>query len=319
MSNHLIKAAESGLDRPWAGLGHRMESGQEYDLEAAIKTGFDFEVEKVKLGIIEDAPPTEVRARALRRKDTKDILCDHVGTIYHLLQPRECFEFFKPYLDEKLASIETAGLIGNGQKIWILAKIKKDPIVLGKAEEDHIDKYVLLSNSYDGNTSIRVGFTPFYIACWNQLALAVKDKASQLIRVRHTKSVKSSLEAIRDVIDLADEQFSATAEQYQRLIRKNINQKDIMKYVNLVFGMKSENMNGQQQRIFDRIIALYEAGRTSDLATNRGTLWGLYNAVTEWISYERGQDQSTRLTSLWFGASARTNDKALESALTMAS
>jgi hypothetical protein len=66
------------------------------------------------------------------------------------------------------------------------------------------------------------------------------------------------------------------------------------------------------------VTRLFETGRGSDLATARGTLWGAYNAVAEYLSYERGLGQDTRLNSLWFGASARLNEDALAVALDMA-
>jgi hypothetical protein len=40
--------------------------------------------------------------------------------------------------------------------------------------------------------------------------------------------------------------------------------------------------------------------------------------VTEYLAYGRGKAQDTRLASLWFGDSARTNQRALEVALAMA-
>jgi hypothetical protein len=63
---------------------------------------------------------------------------------------------------------------------------------------------------------------------------------------------------------------------------------------------------------------LHEEGRGADLPGVRGTLWGAFNAVGEYLSYERGGSTDARLNSLWFGASARTNAGALEAALEMA-
>jgi hypothetical protein len=63
-----------------------------------------------------------------------------------------------------------------------------------------------------------VGFTPIRVVCANTLALAHADRAgSKLIRVRHTRRLADNLEALREVLDLADQEFTATAEQYRRL------------------------------------------------------------------------------------------------------
>jgi phage/plasmid-like protein (TIGR03299 family) len=265
---------------------------------------------------VNPADPKPVAARAIVRKDTGEVTGDHVGVQYTLVQPQHCFDFFKPFAEAKLASFHTAGLLSAGKKIWVLARIERDPIVLGK--DDEIQKFVLLSNSYDGNTSIRVGFTPVRVVCANTLALAVADKASQLIRVRHTKSAKTKLDEIRDIMDLADQEFSATAEQYKKLTCRTINQKDLLKYVKVVFGIKGDKPNGHQQAIIDGCTRLFETGRGSKLATSAGTWWGAYNCVNEYMVYERGEGADTRLTSLWFGASAKNNQDALETALQLA-
>jgi hypothetical protein len=68
----------------------------------------------------------------------------------------------------------------------------------------------------------------------------------------------------------------------------------------------------------DSCVRLFEAGRGSDLPGVRGTLWGAYNCVSEFLGYERGNSRDSRLGSLWFGASRRANVRALETALAMA-
>jgi hypothetical protein len=93
---------------------------------------------------------------------------------------------------------------------------------------------------------------------------------------------------------------------YRRLRDKGINQNDLACYVRQVFGIKSKQLNGQQRRILESCFRLFEEGRGADLPGVRGTLWGAYNAVTEYLAYERGKGQDTRLASLWFGDSART-------------
>jgi hypothetical protein len=63
-------------------------------------------------------------------------------------------------------------------------------------------------------------------------------------------------------------------------------------------------------------VDLSETGR--GYQTMRGTWWGAYNAVTEYLGYEAGNKKTTqegRLGSLWFGRGQRINDRALELAV----
>ena len=298
---------------PWHGLGQELR-GRPTVREAITASGLDWEVELAPLVTGDAHEPAP--ARAVRRTTDRRLL-GVVGPAYHALQNRDAFAFFQPFLDAGLAALHTGGSLCDGRKVWLLARIEREPLVIGDGDE--IRKFVMLSNSHDGTTSVRVGFTPIRVVCANPLALAHADKAgSRLIRVRHTRRLADNLDALREVMDLADREFTATAEQYRRLRDKGINQNDLARYVRQVFGIKSKQLNGQQRRILESCFRLFEEGRGAELPGVRGTLWGAYNAVTEYLAYERGKSQDTRLASVWFGDSARTNQRALEVALAMA-
>jgi phage/plasmid-like protein (TIGR03299 family) len=239
-----------------------------------------------------------------------------VGPAYHALQNRAAFQFFQPFLDAGLATLHTGGSLAGGRKVWLLARIERAPLVVGA--DDEVRKFVLLSNSHDGTTSVRVGFTPIRVVCANTLALAHGGSGGRLIRVRHTRQLQGNLNALREVMDLADREFAATAEQFRFLAGRDISRADLDKYVRRVFGITAGTPNGQQRHILGAVERLFETGRGSDLATAKGTWWGAYNAVTEFLAYERGRGQDTRLNSLWFGDSARRNADALAAAVALA-
>jgi phage/plasmid-like protein (TIGR03299 family) len=298
---------------PWHGLGQELH-GRPTVREAITASGLDWDVELVPLVTGDAHEPAP--ARAVRRATDRRLL-GVVGPAYHALQNRDAFAFFQPFLDAGLATLHTGGALCDGKKVWLLARIEREPLVIGDGDE--VEKFVLLSNSHDGTTSVRVGLTPIRVVCANTLALAHAGRAGgQLIRVRHTRRLADNLEALREVIDLADRELTATAEQYRRLRDKGINQNDLARYVRRVFEIESGTPNGQQRRIIESVFRLFEEGRGADLPGVRGTLWGAYNAVSEYLAYERGKGQDTRLASLWFGDSARSNHRALEAALAMA-
>jgi phage/plasmid-like protein (TIGR03299 family) len=182
-----------------------------------------------------------------------------------------------------------------------------------------VEKYLLLSHSHDGSLAVRVGFSPIRIVCANTLAMAHNSDASKLLRFRHTKDIHENLANIREVINLANQQFQATAEQYKLLARKSVNQADLAKYVRKVFKVEDGKDAGtRMNNIMEEIVSLAEAGRGNDLPSVRGTLWTAYNGFSEWLSHQRGNNQQNRLNSLWFGDSATMNRQALAAALEMA-
>jgi phage/plasmid-like protein (TIGR03299 family) len=300
---------------PWHGLGTTLEVNDLYDWpKACVKSGLDWEAELVPL--VTADTQADVEHRAVRRKTDGKVL-GVVGPRYTVLQNQDAFKWFAPFLEAKEAALHTAGSLRQGSRVWVLAKLNRDPLVI--AQGDEVEKYLLLSHSHDGSLAVRVGFTPVRVVCANTLAMAHTADASKLIRVKHTKDVHENLANIREVINLANAEFQATAEQYKVLARKSINQADLNKYVRLVLKVEDNQETGTRMKnIMEKIIGLAEAGRGNDLPSVRGTYWTAYNGLSEWLAYGRGRSQQSRLDSLWFGESASLNRQAFETALKMA-
>jgi phage/plasmid-like protein (TIGR03299 family) len=240
-----------------------------------------------------------------------------VGPRFAPLQNRAAFEWFQPFLDGREAALHTAGSLRQGSRVWVLAKLNRDPLVI--APGDEVEKFILLSHGHDGSLAVRVGYTPIRVVCQNTLSMAHSSDASKLIRVKHTRDVHENLANIRQIMDVANAEFEATAEQYRLLVRRSINQEDLRRYVQKVLRIEDEpSPSTRINHIMDEISRLFEVGRGNDLPSVRGSLWASYNAVTEWLGYQRGRNPQSRLDSLWFGDSATLNRYALEIALAMA-
>lgn len=298
---------------PWHGLGNKVDADISVE-DAIVAAGLDWEVGLKDLQTVDGVP---VSHRATYRKTDGSIL-GVVGPRYTPLQNKDSFDWFQPFIDAGECGIHTAGSLHSGQKVWVLAQLNRDnsEIVPG----DDVSKFILLSNSHDGTTAIRVGYTPIRVVCVNTLAMAHNNKNSQLIRIRHTRSSKNNLEQVRDIMDNINSQFEATAEQFRFLASKNFNQGDIRRYVKTMLGIEGtvdDDIKTRTRNIMDEILALVEGPKQS--ATNvRGTWWAAYNGYNEYLNYNKGRTEDNRLDSLWFGANANDNIKALEKAMEFA-
>jgi phage/plasmid-like protein (TIGR03299 family) len=298
---------------PWHGLGNKVDADIGVE-DAIVAAGLDWEVGLKDLQTVDGVP---VSHRATYRKTDGSIL-GVVGPRYTPLQNKDSFDWFQPFIDAGECGIHTAGSLHSGQKVWVLAQLNRDSseIVPG----DDVSKFILLSNSHDGTTAIRVGYTPIRVVCVNTLAMAHNNKNSQLIRIRHTRSSKNNLEQVRDIMDNINSQFEATAEQFRFLASKNFNQADIRRYVKTMLGIEGTvdgDIKTRTRNIMDEILALVEGPKQS--ATNvRGTWWAAYNGYNEYLNYNKGRTEDNRLDSLWFGANANDNIKALEKAMEFA-
>jgi phage/plasmid-like protein (TIGR03299 family) len=312
---HEIETMAFFQKTPWHGLGTALREEDLYDWpKTCEKAGLAWDVELVPL--VTADTQAKVTHRAVRRK-TDGRTLGVVGPRFFPLQNKDAFQWFQPFLDAREAALHTAGSLRHGSRIWVLAKLNRTPLVV--APGDEVEKFILLSHGHDGSLAVRVGFTPVRVVCQNTLGMAHGSDASKLIRLKHTKDVLDNLANVREVMDLANREFEATAEQYRRLARTTINQADLRRYVKKVFRVEEDREGSTRlKNIMEEIVGLAEAGRGNALPSVRGTLWTAYNGVSEWLGYQRGNTPDNRLNSLWFGDGANLNRRALETALEMA-
>ncbi len=302
-------------ETPWHGLGNRVIEA--LTVEQAIKqAGLDW---KVRTQPIYLADGRQLKGGQAIIRETDNTELGVVGPRYVPLQNHEAFKPFDPLVEAGDIELETAGSLCDGKKIWVLARLTGgDTRIIG---DDVIRKFMLLSNSHDGTTAIRFGFTGVRVVCANTLAMAHNDAESKLIRIKHSSKAVANLEALRDVMNLANQSFEATAEQYRQLATKQINQKDLERYVTISLGYNADKPDDLSNRATDQIakvVSLFESGAGQDLPGVKGTVWAAYNAVTDFLSHEAGQNANNRYNSLWFGANALVNSKALDEALKLA-
>lgn len=306
---------ESGLlvgEPAWHGLGTRIENGFIRAKEALELAGMNWRVNTEPCYL---ADGTRVPKTMITRRDTDGVILGTVGDRYHPLQNEDAFNWFEPFIESRSASFETAGSLKDGKVVWVLAKtnIETQEVV----KNDAIESYILLSHSHDGTLSIRGGFTGIRVVCNNTLTQAHNSSSSKLIRMKHTKNSKLTLEKVQEIMDIANQDFIASIDQYKFLASKSINRKDLERYVNLVMNKSEDEEKEIRKSTLERVEYLFENGRGHELAGK--TYYGAYQAINEYLNYEQGRTQDSRLYNLWFGTNQATDIKALNVANDMAS
>lgn len=311
---HLVESMMYVGKEPWHGLGIPIPEGKKISVREAIVTaGLDWKVElrhlftenahrKITSGLLDYYAVC---------RTTDDACLGIVGPDYVPLQNEDALNWFQPFLDAGEATLETAGSLKGGKHVWALAKIRDGNMDVGK--KDSVAHYILLSNAHDGSVAVRVGFTPIRVVCNNTLTMAHASKASKLLKVRHTQNLLTNLEMVREIMNVARHEFSATVEQYRHLQRRGVDARGLEKYVRVVFSLPDDK-GGRD--LIHNVVYLFENGRGHQEAGC--TYWGAYNAVSEYLNYFRGKTQDNTLSSLWFGESININKQALNVALKMA-
>lgn len=238
-----------------------------------------------------------------------------VGADYTPLQNSDAFKFFDPIIDRDEAIYETGGVLYDGRKVWLLAKMPEQIILKG---DDVINQYLLLTTSHDGTSGATAGLTGIRTVCDNTLQAALRSMKTK-ITIRHTTNVVENLKAAHEILGLRNVCTEALKEAYDVLQNKKVNTKFITSFLDVLYP-KNENTlvttNGDKIRA--NILEAFEVGPGHDLKSSKGTAFGLYNGVTHVLDHIRTYaNPNSKLQSLWFGNGARIENKAFNTLLDM--
>lgn len=320
--------------KAWHNLGQIVED-YPTSAEAIGHAGLDYEVIKTPLytkgsGIIETSQGIEIANSELHvpdyfaniRNDNNAVL-GVVGKDYQIVQNREAFSFFDSIVGGGDGILyETAGALGDGERIFITAKLP-DYIRVGNGD-DVTEKYIFLTTSHDGSGSITAAFTPIRIVCQNTLNASLHNM-SNVVRIRHTSGAKQRLDDAHKVMGLANK-FSTQLEGiFNEWAKVKVNDHEVKKLIQLALCPNKETLQNLQKGNEDEISTVFKntvedafayamISDTQQMDTTKGTLFGAYNAVTGYYQNVRTyKDDEAKLQSIVMGGTAQLkSQKAFE-------
>jgi phage/plasmid-like protein (TIGR03299 family) len=313
-ANLLIQNGEASMfyidEVPWHGLGTKLDKPATAQ-EAITAAKLDWPVVKLPLFAGSIRIPVPDRFAVVRKTGNliarTDPVLGVVSNEYAPLQNREAFAFFDPIVDQDAAIYHTAGALGQGERVWILAKLPGHIRVVG---DDITEKYLLLSNSHDGKSSVQIKFTPVRVVCQNTLTLALND--GPVCRVIHHADIHDKLKQAHEMLGIITERFDEMERSFQAMSRVQVNRQRLGEYLATVYSdSKEPDRQELVQRDRNWSEYFFDQGRGNQLQGVAGSLWAAFNGVTEWQDHRQTrQNSNQRLHSAWFGKSSRTKARA---------
>lgn len=265
----------------WHGLGTVLNHPPTI-VEAITAAGLDWSVEEKPLyGEFQDEF-TMIDSHKRLARSTDQQLLGIVSKNYTPLQNLDAFNFFDFLLHDNDVSLEAAGSLKQGKRIWVLAKINN--LTTDVAKDDAVNPYLLLSNSHDGSLAVWIQFTPIRVCCNNTLSFALSQRKEhreigRALSIRHQGDIQAKLAKAKTALNFAKQEFSTTIEEYKLMADRQISQFDLDLYLSEVLQTDTP----QSTRAYPQIVANFENGR----GNNGSTLWDAYNGVTEWLDHQR--------------------------------
>jgi len=258
------------------------------------------------------------------RSDTGDLLGIH-GAGYTPLQHHAIINLLD-YLREDIC-IESVLNIRQGRKIVVSAALKlQDEVVPG----DRIRRYIHIFNSHDGSSAFGVMFSDRRLRCANELHFITG------LRARHTVNVEWFARSLPDLINLQQQSFPQRIWEMQDMAAIPCTIEMTRSILEQTYADRLatpvHERNGTTRprhlgdiRDFETIMSHYQGqtgyGINDDARPIGGTVYGLYNAITQFHTHDAGRRTDTteharaRLESLWGGPSATRMEKAYQACL----
>lgn len=262
----------SAGERPWHGIGTVVEDAP--TSEDAIKMAhLDWKVGQYPVesnGIVLPNYFANIR-------EDINLPLGVVKDRYRIVQNSEAFDFVDNIVgsDEIECRYETAGSLFNGKKIFLLVKLPTKEL-LG----DEVENYLFFTNSHDGSSAFMAGVTNVRVVCNNTLQMAISG-AKRTWYCRHTENIASKKQQAQEALGLAVKYMDSMDKVSEDLFKKKIDEE---KFFRKLFNSKyiKDWAEKSKETTIERMHIIYN--EKDDLQNFKGTAWGMYNAVADYIS-----------------------------------
>lgn len=300
----------------WHGLGNELESGATLE-QWADTAGLAHKVLELPSLYEFDGDTMQHEGRKTLVRSDNGFALANVGEGYEVVQPAAVLEFYRDLVDASgLFTLETAGSLHGGRKVWALAKSK---IELSIGASDIVLPYLFLATSYDGSMATTGKFTTVRVVCQNTLAMADRSGGAA-VRVPH--STKFDADAVKAELGLIESKAADFETTARAMADVELSPDDSLDFFATIFGNDPGQLGGTpeldtlpRQRLarIERAVDAYTGGPGAALRGARGTLWGAVNAVTYLVDHAgTGRSEESRFTSAQFGPGASQKGAAWE-------
>lgn len=296
----------------WHGLGVVMNDAITIE-DALHRGGLDFTVVKEpNIHYMNDKFYTSEDSFFTYRTDAFKVLGSRLGRDYTVYQNIDALSVVNELVKTGKVSIETAGAIDEGRKVFVCLKLQDTITVTPK---DVISQYVLLANSHDGSLAITAMPTNVRVVCNNTLSAALAG-AKAAHKIRHTINAPDRVKEAFSILGLLNNNQKSNEAAYNAMKANVISKQDFFDYIGNIFMTDEEikelqkgnrdALSTRKKNIMEGVLNFAETGvgQREALADGNVNMWFAYNAVTGYLTGKKYSSADDRFNSLILGDSA---------------
>jgi phage/plasmid-like protein (TIGR03299 family) len=316
-------------ETPWHKKGNEL-SKPATAAEAIKAGGLNWRVTLVPIQTDEEPPRKISRRVAVVRDDLEPgdprAVLGVVHPDFRPLQNREAVEVFDALLGRGQRLYHTGGYLGNGEVIWLLARLPEDITIDGK---DVVQPYMLLTNSHDGTIAIDFRLTTVRVVCQNTLALAMRgDKSSHIFRRAHNVSPEILMEEGKKFYQFCTDTSAKVGKAFKAMHSVGFKRDQFASLVETLLPLPTPparlRLDASVERQFQTrvhkitearasIVTVFVQGLSNgiNIPPAEETLWGALNAVTAFVDHKQ-EINGDRYAYMLFGSGATLKQKAYD-------
>jgi len=238
-------------------------------------------------------------------------------------------------------NMDAVCVLSDGKKVTFTARIcgAEGDVVPG----DPVQQYLIGCTSHDGSIPFQLLFSPIRVVCQNTLSAALGLASNQRnrdnsIRIRHTKNADSLIQRLPDLVDVRRRQFIGGLDELRHMAATPCTMTQFRQYISNIFADQLQgtvnDVRGDKSTARPKVLEDLPAWPSvlhkfegeaigSDLTASKGTTWGAYQAITEYLTHESGRAKDPadaarkRLESIYWGSTLEQLTKAHEYAMSM--
>lgn len=303
-------------------------------------SGLDFEVQSVPVVAKGQQDISIPDMKATVRMDTNTVL-GIVGKDYNIFQNSEMIEFFESLVQGKKIQYEVAGGLGDGGRVWVLARI---PDLSYAIKGDEMVSYMAIRNSHDGSMNLCVHPTNTRIVCANTYKAASSEFIERRklygksihagYKIRHTKGMRGAVEQAINAYEKCLTDAEKTRQLYEILAEKPVTEKELRAYF-VKMMETADRAETEEKEKASKLAEIRREKKLNDLMglwnspTNqtgtRGTVLAAYNTLVEYVDFKRQtrcvdgiNEDSARFESAMFGSGDNLKSAGLVAAMDLA-
>ena len=354
INNGVASYVENGRkERAWHGLGqvydgqisvkealelshadYQVEMKNVFAMTPALQELLDGEQEMVSREVLSDLIVDALVGgrKATMRMDLNKplgVVSDHYG----IVQNCDAFQFIDTLCTGGQGNtpvIECAGVLGQGERVFITAKFPEQ-IILDNKTDDRVDMYVVFTTSHDGTGAVNCMVTPTRVVCNNTLNYAMRNNAGK-ISLRHTSGINSRLDLTNKenaefafrTLNMFNVYKKSLEESFDHLRNIRISEKqldDILAEVllsdsNLKLyreeGIKCDGISSVGRNLFNNVKVSMEQGIGQEYGERGTAMWAINGLTTYFQNDKNYTSEELKFNSIMNGHAANKLQKAYE-------